>query len=146
MKRCFKCAETKPLTEFYRHAMMGDGLLGKCKECTKADTRANRDAKIDYYRMYDRKRASMPHRKALGIRVHAAWKAKHPKRRKAQIMLGNAVRTGRVVPWPVCAVPECSERPEAHHPNYDAPLDVVWLCPVHHKQTHALARQLMKAA
>lgn len=154
MKRCFKCGERKPLTEFYRHAAMGDGRLGKCKECAKADTIRNRQEKIDYYREYDRARASMPHRvaarreyrktaagRAATIRAHRNYWANHPERRAAHTALGNAVRDGRVIPWPVCAVPGCSSKPEAHHPDYSAPLDVVWLCSAHHKQAHALARK-----
>jgi hypothetical protein len=34
--------------------------------------------------------------------------------------------------------PAHDEKPEAHHPDYSAPLDVVWLCSAHHKQAHAL--------
>lgn len=146
MKRCFKCGEEKELSEFYKHSGRGCGYLGKCKECTKEDTRANRAAKVEYYRMYDRMRASMPHRVSLAKRVFTAWKAKHPDRRTATIKLGNAVRDGRVVPWPVCSIPDCQGKPEAHHPDYSQPLSVVWLCPAHHKQAHALMRLYKEAA
>jgi hypothetical protein len=138
VKTCFKCLSSKPLADFYRHAQMGDGHLNKCKECTKRDVHQHRAGNLDMLREYDRRRASLPHRVALRARVVSEWKAAHPERRAAHVALGNAVRAGRIARLP-CLV--CGERAEAHHPDYSRPLDVVWLCPAHHAQTHALTKK-----
>jgi len=116
---------------------MADGYLNKCKECTKNDASRHRALNLDQARDYDKARASLPHRRELNRRVTREWRAAHPDRRSAQIAVGNAVRDGRLNPWPVCAVHSCNKKPEAHHPDYSSPLDVVWLCHAHHKQAHA---------
>ena len=43
-KKCFKCLEWKPLTEFYAHKKMADGHLGKCKSCTRSDVKKRVDS------------------------------------------------------------------------------------------------------
>ena len=61
-KTCFVCLFDKPVDSFYPHSKMKDGRLNKCKDCTKAAVIANRNAKIDHYRSFDRARANLPHR------------------------------------------------------------------------------------
>lgn len=39
-KTCFKCGASKARSEFYKHPKMADGLLGKCKSCTRSASRA----------------------------------------------------------------------------------------------------------
>ncbi len=146
-KTCFKCLKPKPLDEFYRHAQMGDGHLNKCKECTRGEVRANRLAKLEQYRAYDRRRASEPHRVAArkeyavtpeGRAAHARALKKqrelNPIKYKARMMLGNAVKSGKIARLPcfVCGEPET----QGHHPDYTSPLDVVWLCEPHHNEIH----------
>lgn len=135
MKRCFKCGTEKPRSEFYRHAQMGDGLLGKCKECTKLDMRIDRHTK-PRVREYDRQRAGLPHRMKLRASVTRSWRAEHPERSRAHNM---AAKAG-------IQEPECCEgcglpkRLEKHHPDYSKPLLVVWLC----KPCHAIADKIRR--
>jgi len=137
VKTCFKCLESKPLTEFYKHSEMGDGHLNKCKCCTKKDTKQNRAANHEHYLEYDRERAKRPERVAKSMLIQAAWRLRFPERRSAQNVLAHAVKAGKVIPEP-CFI--CGAKAEAHHPDYSQPLDVVWLCPLHHKQAHALVK------
>jgi len=126
---CKNCHQKKEASAFYLSNQ------SRCKECIKESVRVNRLEKIDYYRAYDKMRAAQPHRIALAKRVNSEWKAAHPMRRAANVVVGNAVRDGRLKKQP-CWV--CGEKAVAHHPDYDRPLDVVWLCQPHHKQAHAL--------
>lgn len=141
MKACFKCGVTKPLEEFYKHARMADGHLNKCKECTKSDVHQHRHgAGREQVLQYDRLRAQTPKRVSARKRIVGAWRKENPERYKAHAKVNYALRAGDLVKWPTCALPDCNHAPEAHHPDYSRPLDVVWLCPAHHKQAHALAR------
>lgn len=147
MKQCFKCLCEKPLDDFYRHPRMADGRLGKCKECTKAEVRKNRQKRVDQYREYDRARANRPDRVAARAAYAAtdrgkermrvgskAYRSRHPQRVKANNAVNNAIRDGRLTPDPChcCGAPGA----EAHHADYSRPLDVTWLCKEHHTQLH----------
>jgi hypothetical protein len=146
-KRCFKCQQELALEEFYRHPRMKDGRLNKCIECAKRDVTANRLEKLSYYRIYDKQRAFLPHRiearraymqTQKGKAAHAAalrrQQIRFPKKAKARQIVRNAVRDGAIARQPCI---KCGAKAEAHHPDYDRPLDVVWLCPQHHKAAHA---------
>lgn len=133
-KTCFKCGISKPRAEFYKHPYMGDGLLGKCKECTKKDVSEHRLKNIDRIREYDKKRASIPHRRKMAIEISRIWRSADKRRAKCHRAVSNAVRLGKIERKPCCV---CGAvKSIAHHESYDKPLDVVWYCQVHHKERH----------
>lgn len=134
-KTCFKCLSAKPLEAFYKHSMMGDGHLNKCKECTKSDALKHRQENLERIRSYDRMRSASPHRIAAQVRNTAVYRAQFPQRAKANALVNKATRDGKLKKQP-CWV--CGSNALAHHPDYDRPLDVVWLCQPHHKQVHAM--------
>jgi hypothetical protein len=132
---CKTCQQEKAEGAFYA------SNRARCKECIKSSVRANRLEKIDYYRQYDRMRASQPHRTANNFQQSQSWRQEYPNRRRAQGMVQHALRAGKLKKQP-CWV--CGSNAVAHHPDYDRPLDVVWLCQPHHKQAHALtSRELL---
>jgi hypothetical protein len=135
MKRCFRCLCEKPLEAFYRHSMMKDGRLNKCIECTKTDVAKHRQENLEKIRAYDRARASQVHRLASRTKYAGQYREQYPGRRRANAMVAYAIRTGKLKKQP-CWMCGCNA--VAHHPDYDRPLDVVWLCQPHHKQAHAL--------
>lgn len=139
LKRCFKCGDEKPRTEFYAHPQMGDGLLGKCKDCTRKDIRQHRIKNPDKVREYDRARARLPHRQAERTRRHHEYAEANPEKRAAHLALGRAVRDGKIQKLP-CAFCGENDNLEAHHHDYSKPLDVTWLCRPCHRRFHALER------
>ena len=74
------------------------------------------------------------------------WDAANHVKKLAAGKVAKAIRAGKLIRWPVCEVPGCTAKPEAHHADYSLPLDVTWLCDHHHKETHKLARELKRAA
>ena len=133
-KRCFKCGETKPISSFYKHKMMADGHLNKCKQCAKADVRANRSARIDYYHAHDRERNRRPERREKRAVYLKNRRSRSPEKFAARFAVSNAIRDGRLIKGPceVCGHPDT----EGHHDDYNKPLDVRWLCFIHHCEVH----------
>ena len=135
MKTCFKCQQQKPLSDFYKHPMMADGHLNKCKDCARSDVRQNRARKRKYYSEFDQKRRQSPNRKAMKKVYERRGRIRHPDKYKARMMAKNAIRDGRLIRQP-CEVCGTQEQVEAHHEDYSRPFDVRWLCFQHHREAH----------
>lgn len=142
-KLCRNCEQTLAVSEFYWNRKY-ECWSTACKPCTRAQVKSNRDARIDYYREYDRARFDESGKRGRASveaqrRGSAAWRERNPDKRRAHVIVGNAVRSGRLVRQP-CSVCGSSSGVDAHHPDYSKPLDVVWLCETHHAEQHKKPR------
>ncbi len=94
----------------------------------KAHPEMIRKWKLDsYHRTYSKNRAKV-------IKRSSDYKKAHPGMAKAHNAINNEIRAGRLTRQP-CV--ECGNpKSHAHHQDYSKPLDVMWLCCVHHKAKH----------
>lgn len=73
-----------------------------------------------------------------------ASKAKLEANRRYREKYQDKIKAGRKLNWAIktgvikrgscrdCGIPNA----QAHHPDYTKPLEVIWLCPLHHKREH----------
>ena len=132
MKHCIACFDEKPLADFYTHSRMADGHLNKCILCcrkqAKDRNRARTDAGLPEPRFITDKRKQQT--------AANSQKAKHerPQARAAHIAVANALRDGRLTKK-TCHVCR-AKKVHAHHDDYGKPLEVTWLCALHHSRLH----------
>jgi hypothetical protein len=106
-KKCGRCGEIKPVSEFMPRGRSGC-RQSRCRACH-----------------------------AAGMREWRAGRelSEEQKRRDTARSYANVYqRRGRLVPQP-CQV--CGGVAQKHHPDYSRPLDVVWLCRSCHLEVHA---------
>jgi hypothetical protein len=158
MKACFKCGLVKPLNEYYRHPAMGDGRLGKCKECAKKDANRHRSENLEDVQAYDRMRGQDPKRKAnvkkryheiyagsdIVKKYHQKWLDNNKEKRSAHIVVGNAVKRGDLIRKP-CERCGKVKGVHGHHEDYSKPLEVIWLCKKHHGERHREINEQQRA-
>ena len=129
-KVCFKCKELKPLSDYYKHKMMGDGHLNKCKLCAKKDVKDRYDVlKSDSsFIQSERKRGRNKYRRLyLGTgkanaESNKRYIQKYPEKAKCQSLSSSLKNTGF----------------EKHHWSYNIEhaKDVIWLTKKDHNKAH----------
>jgi len=94
-----------------------------------------------------RRQKDARYREQPGVRARLARRARRARVRSrnpaeqakmaSRRLLRSAVEVGKVIrqPCEVCGISPA----DAHHDDYFKPLDVRWLCPVHHYQQHQAA-------
>ncbi len=112
---------------------MGDGRLNICKECVKK--RVSIYEKTPRGKEVDKKRNQKPERKKWTREFTRKQRKKWKKKRKCQWTFWNQFRYGTIKKLP-CQKCKTKELVEAHHPDYNKPFRVTWLCSLHHKEWH----------
>lgn len=141
--KCSSCKKEKKPEDFHKRLGTKRGRKSICKDCRKKEYIENPDpvklrSRKSFYKNYEhnRKRNKEWAEKNRGKmnQYKLDWRSKNEKARKAYFAINNALRTGKIIRLP-CS--ECgSLKSHAHHPDYNKPLKVVWLCPKHHSQIH----------
>ena len=160
-KVCKRCQIAKPLNEFRERYPGAHSAL--CRPCLSLQTReyflahkeeilANPKFKA-YQKEYGAKRANTPeyrekareryHKNREKILAYAKVyrqthkaKPRPPHKAKCKDLFRYAVKTGRIQKQP-CSV--CGAlKAEGHHSDYSKPLEVIWLCRLHHRKIHRI--------
>lgn len=64
------------------------------------------------------------------------YSERYPLKRAAHIIVGNAIRDGKLIKSHAYEACGSDYKIEAHHDDYKQPLDVRWLCEPCHKSWH----------
>lgn len=111
----------------------------RCDACREARRKQGAEYRASHVEA-ERKRARLwaqtdralnPHRYIAAAQRDARV---HPERAVARHRVWSEIRSGRMARGrcEVCG----AEYTHAHHDDYSRPLEVRWLCPVHHKEVH----------
>lgn len=145
MKTCTRCHLGKPRSEFYYHRKTLDNLGSYCKHCAR-DALRSWTAKPD-----NRESLVQRKRKARRAKAWAPPKSRNrrlfPEKEKARTLVRRAAERGVLVRPDKCSICLGTEdgaltkrgavKIEAHHSDYNKPLDVTWCCSICHKKFHA---------
>lgn len=141
VKRCSGCTEEKPLADFPRSANNADGVMGWCLACNRAKhvPRPYVPRTPEQEAAHQRHNATYRERHP-GDRARRAkqWRAEHPKATAAHDAVARALRNGTLVKPETCQRCPKKGRLEAHHEDYEKPLEVEWLCRRCHKKADVM--------
>lgn len=107
-KVCSKCDNKLPISLFRKcgQSTMGQRFRGECKKCS-----------IKYDKIWNKNRYA------------------HKDKRRAMSKLHEAVKSKKIIKEN-CLVCSNSNYIDAHHPDYNKPLEVIWLCKSCHQKVH----------
>ena len=151
---CKVCGLDKSTEDFYKNDKH------HCKECIKKRVHENRLENIEYYREYDRQRGNnekrVESRRLYKQRlkkedpekydrifhgIRKTFREKYPEKAKANGIIDDMLRTGKLERPNTCSLCGKTCKPQAHHPDYSKPKEVIWLCVKCHAFIHRKMRE-----
>lgn len=157
--RCSSCGTDKPLPAFHRNKGKRLGVNTTCRDCVrtygaakyvaiKSDPqrrqaftlrcRINSRTYIERHRTEVCERAKQRRKQDATATRERDAKSNATPQAHARRLLRNAIRRGEVMPPGYCEDCHGPGPLHGHHVDYDAPLDVVWLCRTCHGQRHRM--------
>lgn len=83
-----------------------------------------------YHREYNKKRRKL----GLYKYTYKEWVKNNPEKRRAEDLLHYTIKIKIIKRLPCI---ECgNKKSQGHHFDYKKPLEVIWLCALHHKEIH----------
>lgn len=133
VRRCCSCKEVKPLEKFGRDRTQSTGRGYRCNACAYA-TKAKRLRAVWNERARERIAKNPGPTREINRKAVRAYVERYPIKAEARAEVFRAKQRGELVPAPceVCG----KEKTHAHHDDYAKPLQVRWLCHLHHKAWH----------
>jgi len=132
-KVCLDCGLVKPLSDFYTKPKIST----YCRACHNV-----RCVRWQHNNPDKHKASEAAYRERNRARIRSKYqenqalhRRRHPDHYYARNQVTIALKTGRLVKGP-CVVCGTTKQIQAHHPDYTKPLDVMWLCRLHHKEEH----------
>jgi len=131
-KMCNHCKIRKPENEFYKmHRCLND-LSFICKKCDRKRTEEYRSNNRHIIRERFKKWRNKNKDKINAYQK--LYQLKNKERINVRATVYRAIKLKKII-RKNCSV--CNEKKsEAHHEDYSKPLDIIWLCRLHHAQIH----------
>lgn len=128
---CIKCGLDKEKIEFYTHKKTKDGIIHKCKECTKEYIKNLWTRKEN-----DKKREQTEKRRLWKKQYIKKFYEENPEKRKAQLKVSNFLRFNKDFKRNKCIVCEKESLIHYHHFDYTKPMEIIPCCPSCHYKFH----------
>jgi ribosomal protein S27AE len=138
-KICISCKDNLPTISFSKDKTRKDGMNNKCRACDKI--RAKKYSKNNPKKIAKANKKSYSKNRKKRLIYYKKWYSENKKRKLAHYAVKVAI-SNLILFKKSCEV--CGEKTtQAHHSDYNKPLEVIWLCVKCHSQWHSVNQPIL---